>query len=430
MLETIKTIISDFHQWKLPSPITARNLKVPIDSDKIISIIGPRRTGKTWFLFDLIQTLRKETDPRSIIYINFEDERLDIKAADMHIIIDAYQQLYPDFELSGVYFFFDEIQEIQGWEKFIRRIYDTVSRRIFITGSSAKLMSSEISTSLRGRSLSYILLPFSFSEFLRHQKLSNYNIHSSKDKNLLASSFDIFLKRGGFPEIFNYDDTLFIKTMQSYVDIMLYRDIIERHEMKNTYLIKDMLKRIIASNARIFSINKYYNDLKSRGLSVAKNLLYELMNHFEDIYAVIPVAKYHESFIKRNRSMKKIYMNDTGIVTSYNFITIADHGWLLETFVLLEIIKKGFNVFYFANGFETDFIVEHNGRPVHVFQVCWNLNKNNINREIIGLRKALNRFNFDTGYIITSSRDEIINIDSYIIKVIPAWKWTLTFFEK
>jgi uncharacterized protein len=430
MIDIIKTILADFHQRELPKNITERNLTVPLNSNKIISIIGPRRTGKTWYLYSLIQQLRTTTDIHKIIYINFEDERMDLKKGDFQTIIDAYQQLYPSIELSKVYFFFDEIQEVEGWEKFVRRIHESISRRIFLTGSSAKLMSSEIATSLRGRAVSYLLLPFSFSEYLRYYDISENDVHSSKNKNRIISQFDTYIKKGGYPETFEYDDEFFIKTMQSYVDIMLYRDIIERHSVKNIHLVKDMLRRLIESNGNIFSVNKYYNDLKSRGMQLSKDFVYDLLGYFEDAYTILPVLKHHDSLIKQERAMKKFYINDIGIVTAYQFTANRNSGWFLETFVLLEITKKGLQAVYFSNGFETDFLIHTGGKVTQAIQVCYDFNNDNWEREVQGLTKAMDRFNLDTGFLITNSREEQIQTGLKTIQVVPAWKWSLRMLEE
>ena len=425
MIDIIKRVLADFHERELPENITERNLSVPLDSNKIITIIGPRRTGKTWLLYSLIQQLRETTEIHKIIYINFEDERMKLKKEDLQSIIDAYQQLYPAQDLSEVYFFFDEIQEVEGWEKFARRIHESISRKIFLTGSSAKLMGSEIASSLRGRAVSYLLLPFSFSEYLRYYDISTTDVHSSKNRNRIISQFDTYIKKGGYPETFEYDDAFFIKTMQSYVDIMLYRDIIERHSVKNIHLVKDMLRRLIESNGKTFSVHRYYNDLKSRGFHISKDYLYELLGYFEDAYTILPVLKHQDSLIKQERAMKKFYINDIGIVAAYQFTAGRNSGWSLETFVLLEITKKGLKALYFSNGFETDFIIPNRGKVTQAIQVCYDLNNDNMEREAQGLTKAMDRFNLDTGFIITNSREEQIRTDSKTIQVVPAWKWTL-----
>lgn len=426
MLNIIKTIISDFHERTLPGKNIPRMLDVPLNSGKIITVFGPRRTGKTYYLYSLISKLRKKINPHNIIYINFEDERLDIDKSHLQLIPDAYQQLYPETNLSEVYFFFDEIQEVDGWEKFTRRLHETISKNIFITGSSAKLMGKEIASSLRGRALPFLLLPFSFEEYLTYNNITIDNTSSSKNRNKIISHFDRFIQRGGFPEVFDFDEVLYLKTIQSYVDIMLFRDIIERHNIKNIHVVKDMLKRIISNNAMIFSVNKYYNDLRSRGIHISKDRLYEIMDHLEDAYLVLPVKKYNESVIKQQKALKKIYVNDTGIATALNFTSSLNIGRLLEAIIFLEMKKKNMHIYYYTNGFETDFVIQSRQKIQSAIQVCYNLTKKNKEREIRGLISSMDHLEVNTGYILTHSVEEDLKINNVLIKVVPAWKWILS----
>ena len=164
MKEILKTIIRDFHTSDLPG-FFDRAIDFSLDSNKIITLVGARRTGKTYCFYQIMKQLSEFVPKQNMIYINFEDERLDLKASDLGLIIDSYYELYPE-QRGELYFFFDEIQNVEGWEKFVRRIYDSVSKKIFITGSSSKLLSKEIASSLRGRSLSFEIFPFSFKEYL------------------------------------------------------------------------------------------------------------------------------------------------------------------------------------------------------------------------------------------------------------------------
>ena len=216
MKELLKTIISDFHIRGLPEFIE-REVDIPQNTGKIISIIGPRRAGKTYLMYQLMS---KIPDLTNVIYINFEDERLELDSKKLNLIIEAYLELYPDKKESELFFFFDEIQEINDWEKFVRRIYDTVNRKIFITGSSAKLLSKEIATSLRGRTISYEILPLSFSEYLRFKNLEP-DTYSTKGKAKILSALGEYMSSGGFPEIVNLQKDIQKKTLTNYFEVML-----------------------------------------------------------------------------------------------------------------------------------------------------------------------------------------------------------------
>ena len=259
----------------------------------------------------------------------------------------------------------------------MRRLEETLSKKIFITGSSSKLLSKEIATSLRGRTLSFEMLPLSFKEYLNFQGLEGNGIVSRKQKNRTSVALDRFLKVGGYPEVVDEsDEGLLTKTLQSYVDVMLYRDIVERHQIRNVHIIRDLLKRLVSNTAQVFSVHKYYRDLQSRNIKVSKDLLYTFLDHFIDAYLAIPLMKYDSSAIKREQALKKIYINDTGLLSANSYSLSGDKGRLLETLVFLELFKKGKEVYYFsASGVECDFLIQNRGKISDAVQVCYQLTR-------------------------------------------------------
>ena len=219
--DSIKTIIADFHQHGIPKFIH-RDMTISLNSTKIITLIGPRRAGKTFMLYQLMAQIEDQTN---ILYINFEDERLTFVSKDLQSIIEAYFELYPQKREQDIYIFFDEIQVVDGWESFIRRIYDTITKKIFLTGSSAKMLSKEIATSLRGRAISYEIYPLSFKEYLRFRSIPE-DIVSTRGKAIIMREFENYLQKGGFPETVLMGEDVYKKTIASYFDVMLYRDVI------------------------------------------------------------------------------------------------------------------------------------------------------------------------------------------------------------
>jgi len=426
MLEALKTLIADFHDQGIPDRVVRRDLDVPLDAPKVISIIGPRRAGKTWFLFSIIERLQRTMDIRQIVYINFEDERLQFDAASLGLILDAYQQLYADRPMEQVYFFFDEIQDVPGWEKFVRRLLDTVSRHVFITGSSAKLLSREIATALRGRTLAYTLLPYSFREYVRAcgEDASPAQLTSAA-RNHLVASFDRFLNGGGYPEVITFDELTRIKTLQSYFEIMLYRDIVERFGVRQPHLVKDFARRLVAANAQPFSVHKYYRDLKSRNIRVTKDTLYGFADHFVDACFALAVPKHDPSEAKQAQTLRKYYINDTGLVNACEFVPAEKAGALLETLALLELRKRDRSVCSFAETNECDFVVQDRGRVVEAIQVCLVLTEDNRRREMAGLVAAMTRFGLSYGTIITKGQENLIATDAGQVRIVPAWKWCL-----
>jgi hypothetical protein len=220
MKDIFKYIINEFIERELPD-IKKRDMDIPLYSNKIISLIGIRRSGKTYLLYDLIKRLRKKISRENIIYINFEDDRLfGIKLNNLNEMIEAYFEMFPSKRSEKIYLFLDEIQEVEHWEKFVRRIYDTVDASIFITGSSSKLLGKEISTSLRGRTLSFEVFPLSFQEFLRFRGVK-INLHSLKSLSFIKNSLDEYLKFGGFVEIISEDDVrIKHRILQDYIDLI------------------------------------------------------------------------------------------------------------------------------------------------------------------------------------------------------------------
>ncbi len=428
MVDLLKNIIADFHARRLPTGIVARELELPHVSGKILSVIGPRRAGKTTFLYSLIQNAREEgKDPAEQVFINFEDERFNFSTESLQGIIDAYQQMYPRNNIEDVEFYFDEIQEVPGWEKYLRRMQDSVSQKIFITGSSAKLLSREIATQLRGRTLPSTLLPFSFRERLRFFDIDPDDVHTTQNRNRIIGQFDAYLERGGYPETFNTDEDSFVRIIQEYGDVLIYRDVVERHRLSNTHVVREFMLRLFSSNTKQISINKIYNSFKSLGLKSSKDTMYSLLDHFTDAFAVFAIKRYDRSPARRAQSMSKIYVNDPGYTTAYQPSFSADFGQKLETVVFLDLVRRYRDIFYFSNnGRECDFVVTDRGAVKELIQVCYELNENNRRREIQGLVSAMKSCKLNRGILLTREQEEKIETEAGVIQAQPVWKWLLS----
>jgi len=427
MIELLKNIIADFHSRELPRDIVPRDLKLPRVPGKILSVIGPRRSGKTTYLYSLVRKARddgRKADKQ--VFINFEDERFRFSTESLQQILDAYQQLYPDTDLAEVAFYFDEIQEVPAWEKFLRRMLENVSKEIYITGSSAKLLGREIATQLRGRTLSSTLLPFSFRERLRFFEIDPEDIHTTKNRNCITAQFHTHLQRGGYPEIIEADEESFVRVMQEYGDVLLYRDIVERHRLSNPHVVREFMLRLFSNNGKRISVNKIYNSFRSLGLRTSKDTLYALLDHFVDAFAVFEIKRYDRSPARRAQSQGKIYLNDPGYSTAYQPSFSADLGQKLETVVFLELVKQYGDIFYYSNNNrECDFVVTDRGTVNNLVQVCYELNEQNREREVQGLVSAMKICTLDHGLLLTMGQEEKIETDDGIIHVKPTWKWLL-----
>jgi predicted AAA+ superfamily ATPase len=423
MLSAYKTIIKDFHSGKLPE-LNKREMQAPINSGKIIAIIGPRRAGKTYYLFQLIGELQNKISKEEIIYINFEDERIGNDVKDLQSILDAYYELYPN-AAHAPYFFFDEIQNVAGWEKFVRRIYDTVTKNIFITGSSSKMLSNEIATTLRGRALPYELLPLSFREYLSFARVNGADKDSTKGRARLRREFNRFFKNGGFPECINYPDDLRTRTLQSYVDTMIYRDIVERYEVTNISALRYFIKKNIGNVGTKISFNKIFNELKSQGVKIAKNSIYDFFRYAEDGYLLFVMNMFSESLSMQTMNDKKVYCIDNGLANAASYKFSEDRGHLFENLVFMELKQRNLKSYYFQGKNECDFINHENDKIHSVLQVTLKLDSGNREREITGLFEALKRFKMKEGYILTENQQEKIVMGDKTIHVVPLWLWLL-----
>jgi predicted AAA+ superfamily ATPase len=427
--DIFRLVLNDFHDAPLP-PLTRRQLTIPLDTGKIISIIGARRSGKTYFLFQVMKDLLdagKKTGFRKkhIVYINFEDERLDFKKEELDLILQVYRECYPGLNLEKTHFFFDEIQNVDGWERFVRRVHDTVSKNIYITGSNSKLLSKEIATSLRGRSLTYEIFPLSFREYLKFNRVKA-DYFSSRNRAAVKNTFNRFIEYGGFPEPVDRDDSLIDKMLQEYYNTIIFRDLVERYDIKQVHILKFFLKRLFASITKDISVNKIYNQLKSQGLKVGKNLLYEFLDAIETIYLMIILKKYDDSIVKQELAEKKAYCIDNGLLNAVTFRFHRDKGKLLENLIAVELLKEGKNIFFYRNRGECDFIITEKDRVCSPVQVCLTLNDlDTRQREIKGLVSACERFKLPKGFIITDDEEETIKEKNIEINVLPAFKYLL-----
>ena len=420
MKELLKSIIVESQESKLPD-LKERNLDVPLDLPMVVSLIGVRRTGKTWMLFSVMHRLLRRGIPRrNILYLNFEDERLDLRTPDLDLILQALFELHPGLLPEDCYFLFDEVQNVEGWEKFIRRIFDTLSKHIFITGSNSRLLSTEIASSLRGRTVSFTVYPLSLNEYLRFKGVEADFRHPRK-KALTVHHTEQFLRQGGFPEIIDFEPDMRLRTLQGYFNTMIFRDIIERYGVSDSRVLKYFLKKLFAGIGKPLSVNKIYNELRSLGYRISNNYLYNFEEWSYNVFLGIPVSKFSFSEIKQSRSDKKIYCIDTGLLSAIEFSVSENKGKLLENMVLLELVKAGFQVFYFRGRYECDFIVKNREQLVPV-QVSRELNDPDTrNRELRGLSEACSMLGVNNGLVISFDHKESVVFDGKSVSIIPLY---------
>ncbi len=420
MKETIKEIIVQFHESELPEAIK-RDYALR-ESEEIRAITGMRRVGKTFLLHQKIRELEKKGIPRKrILLMNFEDERLaEIKAGEMQLILKAYYELYPELTNKRVWLFFDEVQAAPKWQLFLRRLHESKKFTIFITGSSSKLLSRELATELRGRTLATEVLPLSFREFLRFKEFNlKQNIEYSERIYLLKKLFQEFITLGGYPRVALSQTRMEQEELlRTYLDLTIYKDVIERYSVRNLYLLKEMIRYYSTNIAKSISLNKYYKSVQQ---GISKNTVWEYFSYLEELGLFTTIRKYSYNLKEQNRSAKKVYIADTGLATISGFRFSEDKGRLLENAVFIELKRRGKEVYYHKDKKECDFITTEKGKPTEAIQVTWELNQENQKRETEGLKEAMQKHNIKKGTIITNDQEQTTNN----IKITPAWKWML-----
>ncbi len=424
MKALFKKIITDF-QESTYKPTVPRDLQIPLESGKIVSLVGVRRSGKTSLLYQLIETLRERVNPANIVYVNFEDDRLfPLELSHLNDLMEACYELYPHNRDQKVWLFLDEVQNVPNWELFVRRIHDTLNLEIFITGSSSKLLGAEIATAMRGRTIRYEVFPFSFREYLRFRDIE-VNLHSSRSLSFVANAFEDYIHQGGFAETIAATPDVRTRILADYADLIVYKDIVERHGIKNLALMKHLVKYCFTNMAVSASMTKLYNDFKSQGFRLGKDTLFEYFSFLNDAYAVFSVPVFRNSVREEQRNPKKIYAVDNGFKSIFDASLSLDYGRLYENAVFLHLRRQTREVFYFLQQQEVDFYCRTGDRRI-VANVCLDLQAPGTRtRELTGLLEALKYFNCDQGWLLTRGHEETMSHDGRIIFIRPLWKWLI-----
>ena len=424
MKELFKRIITDFIEKEIKG-IMPREYKIPLDSSKIISLIGVRRSGKSSILFDLINRLRASVARENIIYLNFEDDRLfPLRLEHLDLILEGFYELYPAKRDEKIYLFLDEVQVVEGWELYIRRIYDTLNVGIFVTGSSAKLLSSEIATSLRGRTISFEIFPFSFAEYLKARDIQ-INLSSSKSLSFIKNALASYLVDGGFAETIHEDSFISRKILSDYLELIVFKDIAERHNITNTALLKNLNKYCFTNISTLLSFTKLYNEFKSQGFKLSKDTIFNYMAYLEDAYALFTVPIYRNSIKEEQRNPKKIYAIDNGFKKIYDYAITDDMGKLYENIVFLHLRRQTKEVYYFKQNQEVDFYAKLDSKAVLV-NVSYEIkDEKTRKRELDGLLEAMEYFHQDTAYLITKDEDSVMEMDGKKVYIVPLYKYLI-----
>ena len=424
MKDIFKKLIVDFMERDIKN-ILPREYNIPLESKKIISLIGVRRSGKSSILFDMINKLREKGNRDNIIYINFEDDRLyPLELSSLDLLLESYYELYPAKRGEKVYLFLDEVQVVDNWELYVRRVYDTENIHIYVTGSSAKLLSTEIATSLRGRTITYEIFPFSFKEYLQYKEI-NVNLHSSKSLSFIKNALEDYLVDGGFAETINEEPPVARKILSDYLELIVYKDIVDRYNIKNRSLLKHLNKYCFTNIATLVSFTKLFNEFKSQGYKLGKDTLFDYISYLEDAYTLFPVPIYRNSVKEEQRNPKKIYAIDNGFKKIYDYAIGDDMSKLYENIVFLHLRRQTKDVYYFKEKQEVDFYAKVNTNA-YLVNVSYKIDDPATRkREIDGLIEAMNYFKLSKAYLITSEEDQTMQIDDKKIYIVPLFRWLL-----
>jgi hypothetical protein len=430
MLDFLKELILDFQNETLDTGIK-RHLDYERVKGKAFVCIGVRRCGKSTLLYQIIEDLRRSgVQNENILYINFFDDRLtDVKHGNLSLIPEAFYSIFPEKKgTECVYCFFDEIQEAENWEPFIDRILRTEKCEVFISGSSAKMLSRELATQMRGRSVSWELFPFSFKEFADYKNI-DYQKLTSKNRLLLKKCFDEYLEKGGFPEVSDVSAGLRLKIHQEYYKAILHRDIIERFNAIHPQAVIHAGHRLISTVGSLYSINRITSYLKSMGYKVSKGFVSECIDWFEDAYFLFTVKIFSQSAAIQNVNAKKVYCIDHSLITSVTPGISKNAGHLLENIVFLHIRRRTEDLFYYRTrkGTEIDFVRIDDQGNKRLVQACLSLNDPlTKKREVSSLFQAMDELNLKASTIVTLEQDDVIEKEGRKINIIPVWKYLVS----
>lgn len=383
--------------------------KVFVDSKKISVISGIRRSGKSTLLRQIAKNYS------GYYYFNFEDERLlDFKASDLNIMYEALLELFGEQKC----FFFDEIQNVYGWEKFVRRIFEE-GKKVFITGSNAKLLSSELATTLSGRHLKMELYPFSFSEFLEYKKFLHKDFYDTKEKSFLAKNFLHYLESGGFPEVVTSQNKRELE--QLYQDVLI-KDLIVRFKIRETKIFREIALYLLSNITSPTSFNNLRAMVGVKSVTTVKNYV----DFFQEAYLFFSLFKFDYSIKKQIINDRKIFVVDTGIANAVAFKFSENIGINMENVVFIELKRRNAEAYYYRGKKECDFIIRKGLKIIEAIQVTQSLaNPKTGEREFAGLLEAMEEFKLKSGLIITESQEDEKIIDGKKITIVPAWKWLL-----
>lgn len=394
-------------------------IKKTLSLRQIKDIIGVRRSGKTTTLYQIIKTLKENKENlKNILFLNFDDSELN--TASFEEIIKTIEKINPEIS----YLFLDEIQQKQGWERWIRTLYDTHTyKQIFLSGSSASLLTKEIGRVLTGRHLTFTVFPFSFKEYLIFNGWKNFsNDHLQYNKNKILHYLIKYIQEGGLPEILGKNEFERKIILTNIYNDILARDISARHNVSYD-ITRKISYHLLSNNSKEFSYRSIAN-----AVNVSVETVQAHVSYLQESFLLLPLPVFSYKTKIQFKQNKKCYCIDTGLRNAVSFKFSEDIGRLAENIVFLENLRRKKETFFWKNKNqqEVDFVVKQGLQAIQLIQVCWDTKHiETIKRETDALVSAMDTFNLHKGIILTEDDEHIETIDNYQIHHIPLWKWLL-----
>lgn len=409
-----------------------RRLPYRLVPGKAFVCIGVRRSGKSTLLNQIIEkVLADGTAPEDVLYVNLFDDRLEeVRRGNLNLLTEGYFSLYPERKgKPGLFCFLDEVQMAPGWESFADRLMRAENMQVFLTGSSANLLSREVGIAMRGRGISWELFPFSFAEYLDATGIP-VSLRGQQARLRVRKGFEGYWKTGGFPEVLNADDTIRVHIHQDYFKTMIFRDVVDRHDALHPRAVRDLAYRLLNSAASLYSVNALTGYLKSISHRVSKTFVGDVLSWLEDAYALFTVKLFDPSLSRQNANPKKIYAVDHALVRSTSTGILVNNGHLLENLVFLDRRRRGCEMFYYRtrSGKEVDFVWHGGDGRLTLAQVAFKApeGSDTLGRELAALREAQGEQPGSRAVLITMDdrrRDEKASGEP--IEVIPVWQFLL-----
>jgi len=432
--EILNEKLSDSLNATLPDGTPRRVFGAVQLRGKVTAVVGMRRAGKTMFLHQIQrERLQGGVTRERMPYINFEDERLvGLTAEHLHPLVEEYYRRFP--ALRGhqrVIWCFDEIQAVPGWERFIRRLLDSEKVELFLTGSSAALLSREIATALRGRAWEVVIHPFSFEEALRHGGADipeRPEALGARARSTIEKAFLGYLTAGGFPEAQGLETADRYRLLRDYVDVAMLRDVVERHGVSNVAGLRWLVRHLLGNATSLFSVEKFYAALKSQGIAISKDTVHQLMGYLQDCFLVRTVWMESASERQRMVNPRKAYPVDPGLIPVFDRTGRSNTGHALETAVLIELERRRAEVSYVktALGYEVDFLARYPSGQTDLIQVCADAGASDTaERELRSLIEAGRMFPRAQKRILTLTQDGLPRAVPADVLAQPAYVWTL-----